>query len=231
MSAEFDELAGGYDALLHDPVREYFAPGSAFFVTRKMDVMMAFACRIGADTRRQTWLDVGCGKGELLRAGRAHFAAVKGCDVSAGMIDAARDLPITPQTDPARIPFADASVDWVTAVCVFHHVEPRDRAGLIAEIRRVLAPGGIVAMIEHNPFNPATQLIVRRTSVDANARLFSARWARRLLREAGLEIAVTRHFLYVPERMYRWGSLVERALERLPLGGQYAVFARKPATA
>jgi len=37
--------------------------------------------------------------------------------------------------------------------------------------------------------------------------------------------------LSMPERMYRWGILVGRALERPPLGGPYAVFARKSATA
>jgi len=228
VSAEFDRLATDYEELLKDPVRDYFAPGSGFFVRRKIDVLLAFARGIGADTRRQTWLDVGCGKGQLLRAGQSHFAAVHGCDVSTAMMDDARDLHVVAQTEPDRIPFADESVDWVTAVCLFHHVEPRDRGRLTAEIRRVLKPGGIFAMVEHNPLNPAVQLIVRRTPVDAHAILLTAARARRVLRDAGLTVLGTRHFLYVPQRLYAWASIVERALERVPLGGQYAVFGRKP---
>jgi SAM-dependent methyltransferase len=227
VSAEFDRLATGYDERLKNPVRDSFAPGSEFFVVRKIDVLQAFARSIGVDTRQQTWLDVGCGKGQLLRAGQSHFAAVHGCDVSTGMIDGARDLHVVPQSEPDRIPFGDASVDWVTAVCVYHHVEPRDRARLTAEIRRVLKPGGIFAIVEHNPLNPAVQVIVRRTQVDEHAILLTAGRARHLLRDAGFAVLGTRHFLYVPQRLYRWAWIVERALERLPLGGQYAVFARK----
>jgi len=230
VSAEFDRLATDYDERLKDPVREYFAPDSEFFVRRKIDVLLAFARGLGVDTRRQTWLDVGCGKGQLLRAGQPHFAAVQGCDVSTAMIDGARDLHVVAQTGPDRIPFADRSVDWVTAVCVYHHVEPCDRGRLTAEIRRVLKPGGIFAVVEHNPLNPAVQLIVRRTPVDEHAILLTAGRARRVLRDAGFDVLGTRNFLYVPQRLYRWAWIVERALERLPLGGQYAVFGRKTPT-
>lgn len=230
MSAEFDRLADDYEALLDDPLREYFAPGSEFFVTRKVEMLLAFARRQGLDTRRQTWLDVGCGKGQLLRAGRSFFASVIGCDVSTGMLEEAGDLQVVTQTEADRLPFADASADWVTAVCVYHHVEPGDRAALTAEIRRVLRPGGIFAIIEHNPLNPAVQLIIRRTPVDAHAILLSAGRSRRLLRDAGFEVVDTRHFLYLPQRLYQRAAFIEHALERLPLGGQYAVFGRKTPT-
>jgi SAM-dependent methyltransferase len=227
MTAEFDRLAEQYDELLKDPLRDYFAPGSGFFVARKLEVMLGFARAAGIDTRRAAWLDVGCGQGELLRAGRSHFGRVVGCDVSAGMIAACPDLEVVAQTDARRLPFADASMDWITAVCVYHHVERPDRATLTADIQRVLKPGGVFAIIEHNPVNPVVQLIVRRTPVDEHAILLMAPSARRLMRDAGLQVGATRYFLYVPQPLYRWGRFVERALERVPLGGQYAVFGRK----
>ena len=86
MDPEFDRLAPEYKELLNDPWREYFAPGSEFFLTRKIDMLLEFAAREGMDTRQATWLDVGCGKGELLRAAQPHFARALGCDVSLGMI-------------------------------------------------------------------------------------------------------------------------------------------------
>ena len=46
------------------------------------------------------------------------------------------------QDDPGRIPLEDALFDFVTAVCVFHHVPPSARAALVLEVRRVLKPGG-----------------------------------------------------------------------------------------
>ena len=55
-----------------------------------------------------------------------------------------------------------------------------ERAPLVADIYRVLRPGGIFAIIEHNPFNPAVQLIIRRPPVDKNAELLTAKTARSL---------------------------------------------------
>jgi len=228
MNAEFDRLAREYDALLKDPLRDRFAPSAEFFVTRKLDVLLDFARRAGLDTHAATWLDVGCGQGQLLRAGRTHFARAIGCDVSAGMIAAISDLDVVLQSDARRLPLPDASVDWVTAVCVYHHVAPADRAVLSAEIRRVLRPGGVFAMVEHNPFNPAVQLIVRRTPIDAHAILLTAARARHLMRDSGFAIAATQYFLYVPQQLYRAARGVERLLARVPLGGQYVVFGRKP---
>jgi len=227
--AEFDRLAPDYQALLKDPIRDPFAPDATFFVTRKVQVLGEFAAREGIDRRRATWLDVGCGTGDLLRMGRDSFQRALGCDVSAGMLEACADLEVTLQDDPLRLPYGDATIDWLTAVCVFHHVEPGDRPPLIREMMRVLRPGGIVAVIEHNPFNPAVQIIVRRTPVDANARLLSARQARTLLRTGGVTVVDTRYFLLLPEAVHRRLGALESALGHVPLGGQYAVFGRRAA--
>ena len=65
---------------------------------------------------------------------------------------------VTVQQDPERLPYGTGEFDLVTAVCVYHHVTVDDmRHKLTAEIRRVLKPGGIFCIIEHNPLNPATQ--------------------------------------------------------------------------
>jgi ubiquinone/menaquinone biosynthesis C-methylase UbiE len=227
VTPEFDRLAADYEALLDDPVREAFAPGSEFFLTRKVAVIRDFAARRGIDRSRSTWLDVGCGTGALLRADRRSYAHVAGCDVSAGMLERCFDLETLRQTDPLRLPFRDAMADWVTLVCVLHHVAPADRCVLAAEIRRVLKPGGYLAVIEHNPFNPVVQLIVRRTPVDAHAQLLTAGSTRRLMRRSGFEPVDTRYFLLIPQNLYTRLAPVEAAVERLPFGGQYAVLAHR----
>ena len=227
MTPEFDRLAPDYEALLADPVREAFAAGSEFFLTRKVAVVQDFAERNGIDRTRQTWLDVGCGTGAMLRADRASYARVIGCDVSTGMLERCVDLDVVQQTDPLRLPFQDATADWVTLVCVLHHVARADRHLLATEIRRVLKPGGYLAVIEHNPINPVVQLIVRRTPVDANARLLSAGGVRRLLRKSGFEPVDTRYFLLMPQRFHGRFARVEALVDRLPFGGQYGVFGRR----
>ena len=227
VETEFDRFAGEYEDLLKDPVREYFAPRSDFFVSRKLDILGECATRLGRNTRTATWLDVGCGKGQLLRAGRSQFARAVGCDRSVDMLKACADLDVVQQVEDDRLPFADASADWVTAVCVYHHVDGPSRARLTTEIHRVLKPGGVFAIIEHNPLNPAVQVIVRRTVVDASARLLTAGKARRELRRGDFRIAGTRYFLVVPQGLYRACGWIERACEALPVGGQYCVLGVK----
>jgi SAM-dependent methyltransferase len=127
-----------------------------------------------------------------------------------------------------KLPFDDESFDLATAVCVYHHVVPEARPGLTAEIARILRPGGVACIIEHNPMNPATQIIVRRLPVDRDAQLLTWNTAHRLLAAAGLAKLQTTHFLFFPEKVYRRASRLEAALARVPLGGQYAAYASKP---
>jgi SAM-dependent methyltransferase len=224
---EFDRYARQYSDLLHDPVREWFAPGSSFFVRRKWEVLWEYMAKTHARQGTAAWLDVGCGKGELLRLGASHFARAAGCDVSAAMTEACRDLEVVPQREPARLPFGDAEFDLVTAICVYHHLQPGSPPLLTAEIARVLRPAGTVCIMEHNPLNPVTRLIVRRSPVDEEARMLSAGTAKRLLAGAGLEIVQRTFFLYFPESLHRAMRGLEAGLGWLPAGGQYAVFARK----
>ena len=183
--------------------------------------------RRGAITKGWRWLDIGSGQGELLRMGRQAFAQAAGCDPSPAMIQGCSDLQVRLQENPLALPFPDESFDFVTAVCVYHHVEPKDRAALTAEVQRVLTPRGVFVIIEHNPLNPATRLIVSRTPVDANAKLLRAAEAVSLLRGIGLKPFETSYFLYFPESLYRRFGIVEDWVKRIPAGGQYAVFGSK----
>jgi SAM-dependent methyltransferase len=227
MEPEFDRYADNYRELVRDPIRDAFAAGPDFFHARKWWLLRDFLERRGAVTKDWRWLDIGSGKGELLRLGREAFAQVAGCDPSAAMIEGCSDLPVRLQENPLTLPFPDESFDFVTAVCVYHHVEPRDRGALTQEVRRVLTAGGVFAIIEHNPLNLATRLIVSRNPVDVNAKLLRAGEAERLLRGTGLTPFEKSYFLYVPERLYRRFGIVEDWLKRIPGGGQYAVFGSK----
>ena len=127
------------------------------------------------------------------------------------------------------IPFGDRSFDFVTAVCVYHHVPEDRRPFLTSEVFRVLKRGGVFCIIEHNPLNPATRLIVSRTPVDADAQLLRAGSASRLMSASGGKVIDTRYFLLFPQQIHPYLSGIENGLSRIPLGGQYAVFASKPA--
>ena len=143
---------------------------------------------------------MGCGRGELLRFGSSSFRKAAGCDPSREMLDACAGLDVALQPDGSVLPFEDNRFSVVTAACVYHHLGEAQRAALAKEARRVLRPGGCFVIFEHNPWNPATRLIVSRTPVDADAVLLTASEARRILRAAGFSPQETRYYLYLPER-------------------------------
>ncbi len=227
MASEFDQYARDYEAMQKDPLRHSFSKDGTFFFARKWLLIRSHLASLGRNLSSMSWLDIGCGKGELLRLGRPEVASIAGCDVSTAMLELCPDIDSRPMTDPERLPFPDQSFDLLTAVCVYHHVPPDGRPALTREAARVLRPGGVFAIIEHNPLNPATRLIVRRLPMDRNALLLGSRETRRLLRAADFVSLDTTYFLYIPEKLFRTFSGLETALQRVPLGGQYAVFARR----
>jgi SAM-dependent methyltransferase len=225
---EFDRYAPSYSELLDDPIRNRFARDPLHFHRRKWVLIHELLNRFGVTTETQRWLDVGCGQGQLLELGGGRFREAVGCDPSVSMLPTHASFPWHSQPSPVKLPFDDNSFDFVTAVCVFHHLDDAARALLADEIKRVLAPGGLCCIVEHNPWNPATQVIVRRCAVDANAELISAPTTLRLLEQSGFEPLATDYFLYVPERLFERLRWIEEKLRNLPLGGQYISLARAP---
>jgi SAM-dependent methyltransferase len=230
--AEFDNLSASYEELLADPIRDRFTGASSdFFHVRKRDLIRAYFKSRSVDTRKLTYLDVGCGKGELIKLLHTDFARVSGCDPSSGMMESGRlsetGIEAHVQEDPAKLPFESARFDFVTAVCVYHHIPPVERAAMVSEISRVLKPGGVFAIIEHNPYNPATRLIVSRTPVDADAILLTSGESRNLLKQGRFRLDHLEYFLYLPEKFYRRAAWLEAVFKNVPLGGQYAVFGVK----
>ena len=227
--ARFDQLSDSYEELLRDPIRHRFTGDqTAYFHIRKRDLIRDHFRRRRIDTTALSYLDVGCGRGELLSLLSSGFLRSAGCDLSSEMMRPVDGIETRLQRDPSTIPFPDGSVDFITAVCVYHHVRPDARPALSLEIARVLKPGGTFAIIEHNPLNPITRLIVSRTPIDEDAILLPQREARELMRAAGLAIVEGLYFLYFPEKIYRRIGAAESYLRRVPAGGQYAIFGVKP---
>jgi SAM-dependent methyltransferase len=96
-------------------------------------------------------LDVGCGTGALIeRAALTHPAPFVGLDLSLEMLAAARRK-LGPRAglvagSAARLPFRSRAFDLVVSTSALHHWHDPE-AGL-CEIRRVLRPGGRVAITD-----------------------------------------------------------------------------------
>ena len=91
-------------------------------------------------------LDVGCGSGRHLSALRAVGSAPVGVDIDmAALVRSAEIGPVACAVAEA-LPFADASFDGVICSVVLPYVEER-RA--LAEVARVLRPGGLLRLSSH----------------------------------------------------------------------------------
>lgn len=108
---------------------------------------------LAGDVAGRRILDVGCGSGPLFAALRDRGAVVTGFDKSTGMLELARrrlggdaDLRVADLAGP--LPFADGAFDDAVASLVLHYLE--DWAPPLAELRRVLKPGGrLIASVNH----------------------------------------------------------------------------------
>jgi trans-aconitate methyltransferase len=86
-------------------------------------------------------LDLGCGDGQLTQRIAAAGAAVTGVDASADMARVARSAGITvDEANAEALPYADASFDAVFSNAALHWVRNQD--AMLAEVHRVLKPGG-----------------------------------------------------------------------------------------
>jgi SAM-dependent methyltransferase len=89
----------------------------------------------------ETILDVGCGDGQLTERIAATGARVLGVDASPAMVEAARARGLAAETGNAEaLPFATGRFDAVFSNAALHWV--RDQDAMLAEVRRVLKPGG-----------------------------------------------------------------------------------------
>jgi len=176
-------------------------------------------------------LDFGCGEGALLRqlAGARDSASLHGCDVSEAMIQEARKRWPSGEAPPdlrpfagSRAPFPDECMDVVVACAVFHHIVVSDRPAAFAEMMRVLRPGGRAYVFEHNPLNPLTVCVVRRTPIDRNAVLLRVEESLAGLRNAGAVRTRARYLHFTPPRL-RFLSWVDPLLSRVALGAGYVV--------
>ena len=131
---------------------ERFVPGTADGELIEVEHLARYwwACGLA---RGRSVLDAGCGVGYgsamLARAGAGQ---VVGVDVSAKAIEAAsRGAPDNASFqvgDVHALPFGDARFELVVCFEVIEHVEAQDE--VIAELARVLAPGGALAISSPN---------------------------------------------------------------------------------
>jgi ubiquinone/menaquinone biosynthesis C-methylase UbiE len=141
----------------YDHQVEVLFGGGAAAMRRQALVPLRAALRSharGAVTARL--LDIGCGTGAFLREAKRNHPrlGVTGLDLSEPYLGVARRR-LQPWSRARLIegaaeamPFADAEFDIVSCLYLFHELPARVRRAVVAEIRRVLKPGGTLILVD-----------------------------------------------------------------------------------
>lgn len=111
-------------------------------------------------------LDVATGTGAVLELLANHPAPprrVVGIDSSERMLARALRVPgwELRQADAEALPFADGSFERITCCYLLHLLDPAGRTGVLAEIARVLAPGGLVGVVTVAPPRGRLERVLR----------------------------------------------------------------------
>lgn len=221
--AQFDAVQSGYEAIVEQSI-SFSGLKHDFFMAAKADLLQDIVARHFDTPKALDLLDIGCGVGRLHPHLQGKFASITGSDVSDKSVKRARRDNAFASYDtsgPQGLPYADGQFDIALTVCVMHHVPPAEWGTFLQEMQRVVRPGGLAVVIEHNPFHPLTRLAVARCPFDADAVLLSQRRTRREMLAAGFSAVDLQNFLFLPTAVPILRRL-ERSLAKLPFGAQYA---------
>ena len=152
---ETDDSAARYDTQV-----EVLFRGTANMMRRQALPPLAEAFE-GRDQRKMRLIDIGCGTGRFVDSIKQAWPRlpITGIDLSEAYIrHARRYLKQWPRThvlvaNGEAIPAPDKSYDAATCIFLMHELPPRVRRTLIAEVSRVLKPGGRLVLLDSLQFD------------------------------------------------------------------------------
>jgi SAM-dependent methyltransferase len=230
--AQFDGYASEYAAHVNDALPAGFGEVDRYARIKAAHLSHLIAGKFPGRSDLRL-LDNGCGVGMTDLYLRETFPGITGCDMSAESLAVARRR--NPGLDYVhfrgnRLPFPDASFEVAFAICVVHHVPPAQWPAFFGEMLRVLVPGGLLVICEHNPINPLTRLVVSKVEFDRDAVLLRADQCCTLAKEAGARDPRVQFITFLPFESSAWLGIERVALSWLPLGAQYQFSATKRVT-
>jgi SAM-dependent methyltransferase len=232
-SDDVDRVQAHYDHVAHQYDEVFSTHVTRHYLDKRLNMVRSLLAHGRV-------LDVGCGTGALA----AHIAAagyeVVGVDVSPGMLAEAarRGLAGAYAAFSTALPFPDNGFDLALTVATLHHLETPVRVAFtIAEMGRVVRPGGHVLLWDHNPLNPYWPILMKRVPQDSgNERLVPMSELLADVRAAGLRPVAARRLGLIPDfmpaKLMPAALAAERLVETVPplslLAAHNVVIARKP---
>jgi ubiquinone/menaquinone biosynthesis C-methylase UbiE len=158
------------------------------------------------EVRGAVALDIGCGFGRWTRWLAEHGADAVGIDPTEGMLAAARrastaDI-VYRRMSATELDFPDGCFDLVTCVTVIQHLKPREQEAAVAELARVLRPGGEAVILDLIDVRDRGQVVHPRAA-SAWIRMYESHGLRVARWEGQEFVPLVRGFRWVAERVGR----------------------------
>ena len=201
---------------------------------------------VSADTQTCRGIDVGCQKGALTDAMQTQ-TQLAWTGIDPAIAEPRRSpggLELLPGTAD-RLPFEDGAFEVALFANVYEHVLPECRVASLSEIRRVLAPGGLLVGQIPNPYFPIESHSRLPFMGWLPMRLQKAYWRlspvpwehdffvvtigqlRRSAEQIGYRTVVSRSFNYppevIPEKLRAAWRLMSRPMRRFPWAWQFVL--------
>jgi len=222
----FDQFADNYESILDESIT-ISGETSIFFAELKVKLLAEYLSKIRSSPLNI--LDYGCGTGNSVTFIGKYFqnSKILGVDPSAKSIEIAKKRhPHQQFTVLGETELNESYFDLIISACVFHHIPLQEREQVLKNIFKYLKVGGYFVLFEHNPHNPITRKIVRDCPFDKGVVLLKPKFSQELCTQAHLTVEKLSYYFFFP-KMLNFMRPLEKALTKLPLGGQYMLITRK----
>ena len=219
--SEFDQYSNNYDTLFKENIRS-LANDVNYFAKYKIKILKN---RLRSYPKKI--LEYGCGTGKNLKFLKKEFneSELYGYDPSIESIKIAKKINLDTKFFDSRKEI-DGEFDIILIACVLHHINPHELESNLKFIKDKLSNNGVVFIFEHNPFNPLTRYLVSTCPFDKNAVLLRRSKLIKILQRLEYKNINSEYCMFFPERLSFLNS-IEIFLTKIPIGGQYLVFANK----
>ena len=228
-TVHFDQIVDEYADQFSDHIWEYLLERKVTMIAEALptsDYNAPNGAPNHAPNGAPLGLDLGCGLGkQCLAMGRRGYR-VFGIDSAGKLVSSAGKTGATVVNGNAlRLPFGDASLDFVYTVGVLHHLDGTDgQAASCVEVMRVLKPNGLFLIHETNPRNPLFRFYMGYVFPVIKSIDMGTEWwiAPRFWNQIdGFTLVDVKYFTFLPDfiprSLLRSLAPLERRLESTPL--------------
>jgi len=220
---EFDDVSGRYGDAVSEAI-PIAGASSSYFIKVKAEYLLDEIRKSGNPADMKA-LDLGCGVGSFHPYLKDKFATLTGVDISEQSLAQARQNNSFVDYiayDGENLDMADDSQDVVFASCVLHHVPLEKRAIFMSNAFRILKPGGLMLIFEHNTRNPLTRKTIKACPFDDDAIMLPPSELSALFKTAGFHQSKTTYILNLPT-FGRVTRKLDGVIGVLGMGAQYYV--------